>query len=264
MQARSRILLAGVLGIITTTAVAWTCALATSNSVGNYSTLNINEFGAAPARRLNVQVDRRAGRQLIQFRVIDTDVPGMEDWRMRPELRKDMEEAMNSFPETRGESAEAARALYAAGGGVSSFLWPSWPWWLPDIPPSPSGLAVFSARVAGWPLPAFRSIAHSADPDPDVPITWRCSWRILTSDHYENPCDAQMGAVPLAPIPLGFLVDTLAFSTAWWLMLAGPRDVRRWWRRRQARCERCGYSLAGLAAGMPCPECGEPVGRSPG
>jgi hypothetical protein len=259
MRTLPRICVALALGAITTTVVAWTCAMATPSSAASYTTLNINEHGAQPARSLNIQVDKRPGRSLIQLRIQYSLSPAYEDWRMTPELRRDIEEAMGSFPETRGEASEGLRAMYdAMGTGQNS--WPQWPAWLPDIPPSPSGLATYSARAAGWPLPAFRSTARS--PDPAVPATWRCSWRLLTVDHYDHPADPQMGAVPLAPVPPGFAIDTLLFTTAWWLIAAGPRDVRRWWRRRQARCERCGYSLIGLGDATVCPECGEPTPES--
>lgn len=35
------------------------------------------------------------------------------------------------------------------------------------------------------------------------------------------------------------------------------RWVRRWHRRRNGRCEQCGYKREGIGHGAPCPECGE-------
>ena len=40
------------------------------------------------------------------------------------------------------------------------------------------------------------------------------------------------------------------------VLLRGP--IRRWRRRRQGLCPRCGYNLTGNVTGV-CPECGEPI-----
>ncbi len=185
--------------------------------------------------------------------------PNEEDWRLAPELRQDIEEAMNSFPEVRGESSEAARDMYDSTGGPAQ-AWPHWPYWLHDIPRTDKGLAVFGARACGWPFLCMRSTAQS--PDPAVPLRWQWSWRILTSDHYAMSYDSQNGTVPLAPIPLTFAADMLVFAGAWWLLLLGPGDVRRWNRRKRGLCEYCAYSLKGLPQSSPCPECGTVRQRS--
>jgi hypothetical protein len=64
------------------------------------------------------------------------------------------------------------------------------------------------------------------------------------------------GLLPIGVLWPGMLADTLLWGVPWWCALAAPMFVRNRWRRRRARCEVCGYSLVGLAAGSPCPECG--------
>jgi len=59
---------------------------------------------------------------------------------------------------------------------------------------------------------------------------------------------------------LAFGVHPVTFAVPFWLVAALGGVVAAWvWRRRQGRragsCP-CGYSLAGLAAGAVCPECG--------
>jgi hypothetical protein len=63
-------------------------------------------------------------------------------------------------------------------------------------------------------------------------------------------------ALPLRPIWPGLILDTLFYATAWLIPRGGIRAARRWSRRHRARCGPCGYNLAGLPTGTPCPECG--------
>jgi hypothetical protein len=77
-------------------------------------------------------------------------------------------------------------------------------------------------------------------------VQWWPVW-----DSYYSP---SWGAERLA-IPLWMPFVLVAIPTAW-----------LWWRDRRSRwvghCAACGYDLAGLAAGSPCPECGAaPKGR---
>ena len=61
----------------------------------------------------------------------------------------------------------------------------------------------------------------------------------------------------LRPLWAGVGGNVLAFSVAWWVLLAAPNlsgRVRRALRRRRGRCEACGYDLNGSPGR--CPECG--------
>ncbi len=60
---------------------------------------------------------------------------------------------------------------------------------------------------------------------------------------------------PLRPRPFGFLVNSLLYAAAFWLLVCGPRDVRRWLRKRRGHCLKCGYDLS-HAPHDSCPECG--------
>ncbi len=63
-------------------------------------------------------------------------------------------------------------------------------------------------------------------------------------------------ALPLRPVWSGVLMNSALCAALWWFLLAGPPALRRVLRTRAGRCPKCGYSLHGLAAGSPCPECG--------
>ncbi len=62
---------------------------------------------------------------------------------------------------------------------------------------------------------------------------------------------------PLRPHPIGFIVNTLLYTLVIWLLVVGPREVRRWLRKRRGLCIKCGYDLRGHSrGGRGCPECG--------
>ncbi|MFI4896321.1 MAG: hypothetical protein ACIARR_00675 [Phycisphaerales bacterium JB059] len=60
-------------------------------------------------------------------------------------------------------------------------------------------------------------------------------------------------AIPVRPVWPGFLINTLVYAGACWLLLAAPGGAVRWRRARRGLCPACGYDLNGLPA---CPECG--------
>ncbi|MEZ6243553.1 MAG: hypothetical protein R3B57_10985 [Phycisphaerales bacterium] len=60
--------------------------------------------------------------------------------------------------------------------------------------------------------------------------------------------------LPVRPVPLGFVVNSVVYAALVFVMAPMPRRARRWWRGRRGKCRRCGYTLAGLES---CPECGE-------
>jgi hypothetical protein len=64
-------------------------------------------------------------------------------------------------------------------------------------------------------------------------------------------------AMPLRPLWLGLLVNSVFYGLFLWLLWFTPRRiVRGRSRRRRGLCVRCEYDLRGLAAGSACPECG--------
>jgi hypothetical protein len=59
----------------------------------------------------------------------------------------------------------------------------------------------------------------------------------------------------MVPIWPGLAADVAVFSLLWGLVVM-PRAIVRARRKAAGCCEACGYSLRGIGAGSPCPECG--------
>jgi hypothetical protein len=65
--------------------------------------------------------------------------------------------------------------------------------------------------------------------------------------------------IPLIPMPLGFIVNTLCLAPVALLLVEAGGRARRRLRRRiipHPACSSCGYNLTGLDDGASCPECG--------
>jgi hypothetical protein len=118
-----------------------------------------------------------------------------------------------------------------------------------------SPLGVLITESAGFPFRAleYRAAAHETQVGRHVSrLTWGID--VLPPSKSRFIHDGKPIALPLRPIPVGFLADTMIFAALWWLMLITPGILRRRCRRKCGRCIRCGYDLA--ASPTRCPECG--------
>ena len=70
--------------------------------------------------------------------------------------------------------------------------------------------------------------------------------------------------LPIEPVWLGLIVNTLIYSAALWLLTLGPFTARRMIRQKRGCCIKCGYDLRGNSGGEGevCPECGVSVTRA--
>ncbi len=59
--------------------------------------------------------------------------------------------------------------------------------------------------------------------------------------------------LPLKPIWVGFLLDTVLYGAVWSVLLGGPHLVRRFLRLRRGLCPKCAYPMGEADV---CTECG--------
>jgi hypothetical protein len=108
----------------------------------------------------------------------------------------------------------------------------------------------------GWPFPALMIWSESPwlrsqhQSISWVPTSWRPtrSHRIFGRSTATTPL-----TLPLLPVSLGFLLDSLMYASAWWLVIVAPRLAIRARPRRRGLCPTCAYDAAGAPT---CPECG--------
>jgi hypothetical protein len=72
----------------------------------------------------------------------------------------------------------------------------------------------------------------------------------------------EVRALPTAIIPIGFVMNTLVYAAALWLLFFGAGTVKRSLRRHRNRCPACGYDLRGTQHEQ-CPECGGAITGRP-
>lgn len=84
-------------------------------------------------------------------------------------------------------------------------------------------------------------------------VQWQSATSIGKGWRFELPFRSLIPGLALRPLPVGFAINTLVYATVLWGVSFGPGHVRRFKRRRQGLCVKCGYDAAGLQR---CPECG--------
>lgn len=124
----------------------------------------------------------------------------------------------------------------------------------------------------GWPLRCIRGeVWHSWRPADPPPITFSLSLPgmapatpgplplpyALRSVHALRRAGRDPVLIPTRVAWAGFAANTAMFGAAWLLLLAAPRRMIRFVRRKRKRCPACGYDLSATALGARCPECGE-------
>lgn len=85
-----------------------------------------------------------------------------------------------------------------------------------------------------------------------------CGW-LATNRPLSNPPYGfgPNAMIPTHPIALGLILDTVIYSSAFWILMFFFKLLRplRW--RLIGRCTHCGYDVRGRAPLNKCPECGE-------
>jgi hypothetical protein len=123
------------------------------------------------------------------------------------------------------------------------------------------GLAAttFMEDAAGWPMRALRSRwAMESQSAPNAP-GWSF-WHDSIALNAVGPAAAvgipldNQRALPLRPIPLGFVINMLFYAAIFWLVFGGPFDLRRHYRRRRNLCLHCAYPIGTSEV---CTECGK-------
>lgn len=135
---------------------------------------------------------------------------------------------------------------------------------------------------AGWPMRCVRAVRTAGPTEFALPgefvrggfAAMAVGWPAATSAVAGAggitigpwPVGGLTAVVPLRPMPVGLLVNTVVFAGMWFVVLlpsVALRAVRRWRRGTRNRCTRCGHARDGLPEGAPCAECGrEPDERT--
>ena len=239
-----RVVVALVLGVMTTYGVAWGVSLKPGTTAGGSSQL------MATARTFS-------GQLTVQARGLRLDPA-------KPQAHRLQIRAFQS------PAAEVWQAWYAEGRnhfvrGLSTLdargVMPGWVVDVFDSQPEwfSSSMTVYAV---GWPWRTHwsctRVYGSFAELDGEGTVVLPAAvQRVLTFVTGWRPAPAVSGVeLPTRLIVHNFVAASLLWGTAWFLPLSLVPGARWMVRRRKGHCVACNYSRAGLPPDAPCPECG--------
>jgi len=263
------ILLVLLLGAIVNVAVAWACALWLPCPYIDAGLIAPEDsrwpvepppgFGERPTRE---NTFRRAG---LQWHVSESRYVPQDFYQLQRTKLNHIDEEI-AFIKARlskdDADAERARKNLASLNALRDRTWAGVAGFLPGSRPAEE----FCAVETGWPLRCLHghqwSIARG-NPTQDLSEHNRplASGAIVTDINPLVPPGRgrppRQRLLPLHPVPLAFLANTLLYAALLWLLIPGPLALRRIIRRRRGQCIQCAYDLRGAPAdSAQCPECG--------
>lgn len=238
-----RLVVALVLGVVTTYGVAWGISLTPGTTAGGSSQL------MATARTFS-------GQLTVQARGLRLDPA-------KPQAHRLQIRAFQS------PAAEIWQAWYAEGRnhlrGLSTLdargVMPAWVLDVFDSQPEwfSSSMTVYAV---GWPWRTHwsctRVYGSFAELDGEGTVVLPAAvQRVLSFVTGWRPAPAVSGVeLPTRLIVHSFVAASLLWGTAWFLPLSLVPGARWMVRRRKGHCVACNYSRAGLPPDAACPECG--------
>ena len=125
-------------------------------------------------------------------------------------------------------------------------------------PPTGSGVLLEAAEARGWPLLSLSASFETGSPLPSFATRVSLGGvEIRPAADRANVYDASGRTLPLRPVWRGFVVNTLFYAAAAWLLSRMPVALRRFLRGRRGLCPNCGYPPGASAI---CTECGAAIG----
>jgi len=132
------------------------------------------------------------------------------------------------------------------------------PKWFGSVRPIVHDHLLLSGVESGWPMRAVRSrtrLEYTSTPGGPQVLKTHGRWDPPWAPWGTMRLSMEHPGLPWLPIFPGFLVNSVLYAAAAYLLLTLAVQFHRWTLLRRGRCPRCAYDLRhDLAAG--CPECG--------
>jgi hypothetical protein len=126
-----------------------------------------------------------------------------------------------------------------------------------ELPAPGSTVKNLNTTICGWPLPALRMYQEDYVTAPSPGTTrWTVVRKPLHATRFPEYFGYQNTWLPLDPMPLGMLVNSVFYAGLIWGTARCTGIIRRHVRASRGLCPRCAYDRAGLAPSVACPECG--------